>query len=214
MPNIIDTEFDDAFYEACLFKASGLIKHGLIGFDLFQCADVLYNAGKEKEFKDALSDKTIHYNDEIISIEELGPQECVDIEVTGDNLFYCNGLLTKNSFALPMTLDFMAILTVNEALEALNQVQVKQVKSRFGSKSKKTKFVIGLDLNHMRFYDVEESAQTLSGSKTEADDLEVDEKAERITISKKNGSQAYKPGYGNKINLTKKKKSDFSDFKM
>lgn len=35
--------------------------------------------------------------DEIISIEECGENEVIDIEVSGDHLFYVNGLLTHNS---------------------------------------------------------------------------------------------------------------------
>ena len=35
--------------------------------------------------------------DEIISIEEYGENEVIDIEVSGDHLFYVNGLLTHNS---------------------------------------------------------------------------------------------------------------------
>jgi Kyanoviridae DNA primase/helicase len=121
---------------------------------------------------------------------------------------------TSESFALPMTLDFMVVLTTNEALEAIGQLQVKQLKSRFGDKSKKPKFIIGVDKNYMRFHDVEKSAQTLINTTTESDDLEMDEKEERIKISKKQGSSAYKPGYNKVANFKKNRKSDFSDFKI
>jgi len=35
--------------------------------------------------------------DEIVEIEEIGEQVLIDIEVSGDNLFYANGILTHNS---------------------------------------------------------------------------------------------------------------------
>lgn len=36
-------------------------------------------------------------NDEIVEIEYLGEQETIDINVTGNRLFYANGILTHNS---------------------------------------------------------------------------------------------------------------------
>lgn len=36
-------------------------------------------------------------HDEIVSIEKLGKRKTVDIEVTGNHLFYANGVLTHNS---------------------------------------------------------------------------------------------------------------------
>ncbi len=37
--------------------------------------------------------------DEIVSIKKIGTQPTVDIQVDGDSLFYCNGILTHNSAA-------------------------------------------------------------------------------------------------------------------
>lgn len=37
--------------------------------------------------------------DEIVSIKKVGIKKTVDIEVDGDHLFYCNGILTHNSAA-------------------------------------------------------------------------------------------------------------------
>ena len=37
--------------------------------------------------------------DEIVSIKKIGIRKTVDIEVDGDHLFYCNGILTHNSAA-------------------------------------------------------------------------------------------------------------------
>ncbi len=35
--------------------------------------------------------------DEIVSIKKIGIRKTIDIEVDGDHLFYCNGILTHNS---------------------------------------------------------------------------------------------------------------------
>lgn len=41
--------------------------------------------------------KLFEMNDEIVEIEYIGEQETVDIDVTGNRLFYANGILTHNS---------------------------------------------------------------------------------------------------------------------
>ena len=37
--------------------------------------------------------------DEIVSIKKIGIRQTVDVEVDGDHLFFCNGILTHNSAA-------------------------------------------------------------------------------------------------------------------
>lgn len=66
---------------------------------------------------------------------------------------------TAESFGLPATADFMVVAVTSEELEKLNQLMIKQLKSRYGSKQSNKKFVIGIDIAHMRVYDVEQSAQ-------------------------------------------------------
>jgi hypothetical protein len=66
---------------------------------------------------------------------------------------------TAESFGVPATADWMAALVSTEELQELNQIMVKVLKSRLGSKQKYHKFVIGVDYAKSRFYDVESSAQ-------------------------------------------------------
>ena len=117
---------------SCFIKAQIMIEKGLVKLseemDIFKLTDLLIKLEKEKLFKDSLNDEKIDYNDEIVSIEEVGTMETVDISVSGDNLFYCNDILTKNSFGLPATADFMFALISTEELESLNQIMVKQLK--------------------------------------------------------------------------------------
>jgi replicative DNA helicase len=71
---------------------------------------------------------------------------------------------TSESFGLPATADFMFALVSNEELEGLNQIIVKQLKNRYNDPNYYKRFVIGIDRAKMKLYDVEASAQTLSGS--------------------------------------------------
>ena len=86
--------------DICFEKACQLINCGLVKLtdkmDLFTLTDLLLKLEKEKYEKNEITDKVISYNDEIVSIEEVGTVDTVDISVSGDNLFYCNGILTKN----------------------------------------------------------------------------------------------------------------------
>ena len=108
---------------------------------------------------------------QILKIEELDEREMVDIEVSGNHLFYANDILTHNSssdveltdtsesFGLPATADLMFALISTEELEGLGQIMVKQLKNRYGDKSMYKRFVVGIDRAKMRLYDVEQSAQ-------------------------------------------------------
>lgn len=66
---------------------------------------------------------------------------------------------TSESFGLPATADWMIALVSTDDLNALNQILVKQLKSRYGDITKNKKFVIGIDRAKMRLYDVDASAQ-------------------------------------------------------
>lgn len=68
----------------------------------------------------------------------------------------------SESFGLPAIADFMIALLTSEQLKALNQIQVKQLKNRFGSMDHFNRFVMGVDVMKMRFYDLEEDAQDLA----------------------------------------------------
>lgn len=154
-------------YERALCKANQLINAKLVvGVDLFQLADTIIALENEKYEKNALSDSQLDFNDEIVSIESVGELETTDISVSGDNLFYCNGILTKNSFGLPATADLFIALMRTEQLDAANQILVKQLKNRYTDPSQNKRFVIGLDRPKMRLYDV---ADALSGVMQTAD---------------------------------------------
>ena len=122
----------------------------------------------------------------IIKIEELDERELIDIEVSGNHLFYANAILTHNSssdveltdtsesFGLPATADLMFALISTEELEGLGQILVKQLKNRYNDPTIHKRFVVGIDRAKMRLYDCEQSAQQdiLDNGKDEEYDYE------------------------------------------
>ncbi len=107
----------------------------------------------------------------ILKIEELDEREMVDIEVSGNHLFYANDILTHNSssdveltdtsesFGLPATADLMFALISTEELEQLGQIMVKQLKNRYNDPTIFKRFIVGIDRAKMRLYDCEQTAQ-------------------------------------------------------
>ena len=67
---------------------------------------------------------------------------------------------TSESFGLPATADFMFALISSEELDDKNQIMVKQLKNRYNDPTVNRKFILGVDRSKMRFYDVEQNAQT------------------------------------------------------
>jgi hypothetical protein len=109
--------------------------------------------------------------------------------VSGDNLFFCNGILTKNSFGLPATADLMIALIRSEELDELNQIMIKQLKNRYADPSNYKRFVIGVDRSKMKLYDVEASAQEgLADSGQPEDDSPLFDKSTFGSRQKREGS--------------------------
>lgn len=161
----------------CVIKAAYLIARGYpVGnMDEESLGELLYKMELEKEEKNEKTDKLIDYNDEIVEIECVGDLETVDISVSGDNLFYCNDVLTKNSFGLPATADFMCAIVNTEELEELNQVMIKQLKNRWHDINSPKRFVLGIDKARMKLYNLDASAQQglMQDGKKQDDDIPV-----------------------------------------
>lgn len=150
---------DVLFAKACAMVEKGIIKLSP-EMDILDLTELLIKLEKEKEYKDNLSDLRLDYNDEIVEIVENGIKDTVDISVSGDNLFYCNNILTKNSFGVPATVDFMAAIISNEELAKLNQFVFIQLASRYGDVNYFKRFTVGVDKSKMRLYNCEESGQS------------------------------------------------------
>jgi hypothetical protein len=125
-----------------------------------ELARIFINLELEKIERDSQSDSLIDYNDEIVSIECLDEEiEMLDIQVSGSNLFYANGILTKNSSGILMTADLLLAIIRTEELDEMNQIIIKQLKNRFGDPNYYKRFIVGLDKSRMKMYNVTNDGQ-------------------------------------------------------
>lgn len=152
----------------------------------------------------------------ILKIEEIGYEDAIDIEVSGNHLFYANRILTHNSnsdvdltdtsesFGLPATADFMFALISTEQLQELNQIMVKQLKNRYNDPSAYRRFVIGVDRSKMKLYDVEQSGQ---------DDLLDTGIMDKTEFGKRDSEETETKFISNFRNKNRMDTSKFKDFK-
>ena len=92
---------------------------------------------------------------------------------------------TSESFGLPATADLFLALIQTEELQDLNQVMVKQLKNRYGDENLNKRFVIGIDKPKMRWYDVEQHAQTDILGNAKSDEKEEVQSSFAISKGKK-----------------------------
>lgn len=141
-------------------KAHILLQNKMVhDMEFFELADLMIKMELEKYQKQKDLDSLIDFNDEIVSIEEMGELDTIDISVTGDQLFYCNNILTKNSMGTAHTADAIFALISSEELESMGQLMIKQLKNRWGDLSYYRRFVVGIDRSKMKLYNLEDSAQ-------------------------------------------------------
>lgn len=85
---------------------------------------------------------------------------------------------TAESFGLPATADFMFAFIRTDDFDKLGQILVKQLKNRYGNKSYYEKFLVGVDPERQKFFDLEDSAQSaLTDYKEPTDDDDDDKPA-------------------------------------
>ena len=148
---------DDRFWQAVVSQVQSIKRRNKYDIDVENLIDAIVKEEFEKADLAMEMEATIDFNDEIVEIEYLGEQEMMDITVSRDNLFMANSILTKNSFGVPATADFLLALMRTEEHDELNQVLCKQIKSRYANKSDKLRFVLGVDQQKQRYYDVEDN---------------------------------------------------------
>lgn len=151
-----DLDNDRIFQYACEMHTRGNFLGELDVFDIFE---VLRKTAEEKIERDTFTDSKIDYNDEIVSITPVGELETIDISVTGDNLFVCNDILTKNSMGIVMTLDVFFALVRTDELDEQGSIMVTQLKNRYSDPNINKRFLLGLNRPRMTFFDLEDSAQ-------------------------------------------------------
>jgi len=121
-----------------------------------------HNYGNPEDYKD------IDFDDEIVSIEELPEEELIDIEVSDDNLFYANDILTHNSaygnvdagletvsesIGLVQTADVFYFIINSDAMKENNQVLIKFEKNR--NTGQLSSHMMEVDYSRMRYTDFE-----------------------------------------------------------
>lgn len=119
----------------------------------------------EEHQKSKLLDSLVKYDDPIVSIEELDDEEMIDITVSGNNTFYANDILTKNSHGLSMTADLLISMIRTEELDEANQVLFKQLKNRFSDMASRLRFTVGIDRSKMTLYDNDGDIKTTQGGR-------------------------------------------------
>lgn len=109
----------------------------------------------------------VDYNDEIVDIEYIGETELMDIDVTGNHLYYANDILTHNSavnntdasndsvsdsIGTVQTADFIIFLLQNERMKEESLITCKVTKNRFTGRT--DQWDMNIDYEHMRFNDL------------------------------------------------------------
>lgn len=113
-------------------------------------------------------------NDEIIEIECIGEQDTIDISVSGNRLFYANGILTHNSgtdetdFSQSHiaggkskidTADNVFGIYSSRSLKENGRYQLQLIKTR-NSGGVGTKMDVGFDIDTLKLYDVGDTDTT------------------------------------------------------
>lgn len=123
---------------------------------------------------------------------------------------------TADSWDLAGIADFYIMVTQSEELAKLNQYQVIQVKSRYGDKNRHKRFVIGVDKERMRLYDVSPSAQTLTkgGNSRTGGNEDNNIRTSRNTTGKNTDASEFGEGQQQHVFRGRQRKEKFSGFKV
>jgi replicative DNA helicase len=107
-----------------------------------------------KTITEELRGLAVEFNVPIISATQTnrGGAGSSDLEMTD----------TSESFGLPMTVDFLFALVRTEELDELNQIMIKQLKSRYNDVNFHKRFVIGVNIKKFKLYDVEKPTSNLT----------------------------------------------------
>lgn len=102
-----------------------------------------------------------------------GGQDNTDVDLTN----------TADSISTTFAFDLLFSVMAPEELVQVGKYLVKQLKTRYGDIEYYRKFVIGIDKSHMRYYDVEDSAQKNISDQGRTDDVPLFDKSSRRSDS-------------------------------
>ena len=83
-----------------------------------------------------------------------------DVEITS----------TSDSFGVPQTADLFWAIIKNESLDAENKIMIKQLKNRYKDLAYKRRFMLGVEIKKMRFYDLDDPTQGVTQTDSRNDD--------------------------------------------
>lgn len=121
--------------------------------------------------------------DEIESIEYMGEQDTIDIDVSDNHLFWANDILTHNSSVTEQehdhsmiaggiskiqTADNVISIFASAAMKERGQYQIQFLKTR-SSSGVGSKVYLGFDPNTLRIFDLDDDAAALANSTNGAD---------------------------------------------
>lgn len=101
-----------------------------------------------KSIAEELRGLAIEYNVPVITATQTNRSGFQNTDVDLDN--------TSESFGLPATVDFMMALMSTEELEEAGQIMMKTLKNRYGDPNKYKRFVVGINRNRMRLFNIEQ----------------------------------------------------------
>ena len=107
-----------------------------------------------KSIAEEIRGMAVEYNVPILSATQGNreAQNSTDLDLTN----------TSESIGLPQTVDFMFALMREESLDAMGQVLVKILKSRFNDVNYYKRFVIGVEISKFKLYDVLQPTANIS----------------------------------------------------
>jgi hypothetical protein len=140
--------------------------------------------------------------DEIESIEYIGVDETIDINVTGNKLFYANGILTHNSsvqeqehdhshisggISKIQTADNVISIFASAAMKERGQYQVQFLKTR-SSSGVGSKVNLGFDPNTLRIFNEDGDSNAIVSTSNTAD-VFADLRRKNVAAAKKEAAE-------------------------
>ena len=177
----VHTEIHEKTYKVTLASGKEIVCSGNHVFpvgDKFMTIDQGLSVGMELE--ELMSERNYLMKSKIVKIEEISEQEeLIDISLTGNRLFYANGILTHNcgwgssdlemgdiseSSGLAATVDMMLGIIATEEMKAQGTMMVKQLKNRYTDVSRNVRNTFNVERSKMRMTNCEDQQIVQVGS--------------------------------------------------
>jgi hypothetical protein len=92
---------------------------------------------------------------------------------------------TSESFGLPATAGLMFAATSTEEFEENNQIMIKQLKNRYGDPTRNRRFMVGIDKNKMKLFDIENQIELINPGSQQLDNSQTDTQSQFERFRKK-----------------------------